>query len=134
MRVSPFVVPALVLLLALIGVGGAKLFAIPSLEIDFPAAEEEGAPRGRSIEMLVVGVKCVDTAQRAASALEELPGLYHFVAYASRNRVEVTFDPARLGVAQIHEALEGPVYDEPSGEFLFNQFEVIEIDGKPVSE
>ena len=134
MRVPPIVVPILVVVLALLGLGGAKLFAIPSLELDFPAAEEESAPRGRSVEMLVEGVMCVDTALRAASALEELPGLYRYVAYASRNRVEVTFDPARLEVAEIREALEGPVYDEPSGEFLFNQFEVIEIDGKPVSE
>jgi hypothetical protein len=134
MRVPPFVVPALVVLLALLGLGGAKLFAIPSVEIDLPAAVENGAPPGRTVEMLVDGVKCVDTARRAASALEDLPGLYRYVAFASRNRIEVTYNPERVSVEQLREALEGPIFDEDSGEFLFNAFEVIEIDGKPVSE
>jgi hypothetical protein len=89
---------------------------------------------GRTVEFLVDGVKCVDTARRAASTLEELPGLQRYVAYASRNRVEITFDPELIGVAQLREALEGPVFDEVSGAYLFNVFEVIEIDGKPVSK
>jgi copper chaperone CopZ len=128
MRVPPWIVPLLVLLLALLGLGGSKLFAIPSVEIDFAAGQ------GRTVEMLVGGVKCVDTAQRAASALEDLPGIYRYVAFASRNRVEITYDPKRVAVEQLREALEGPIYNEDSGEFLFNVYEVIEIDGKPVSE
>jgi hypothetical protein len=128
MRVPPWIVPLLVVLLALLGLGGSKLFAIPSVELDFAAGQ------GRTVEMLVGGVKCVDTARRAASALEDLPGIYRYVAFASRNRIEVTYDPDRLGIEQLREALEGPIYDEGSGEFLFNVFEVIEIDGKPVSK
>jgi hypothetical protein len=134
MRVPPWIVPLLVVLLALLGLGGSKLFAIPSVELDFPAVTEGAAVQGRTVEMLVGGVKCVDTARRAASALEDLPGIYRYVAFASRNRIEVTYDPERLEVEQLREALEGPIYDEGSGEFLFNVFEVIEIDGKPVSE
>lgn len=134
MRVPQLVVPALIVLAALAGLGGAKLFAIPSVEIGFPEAEEGAAAGGRTVELLVDGVKCVDTARRAASALEGLPGIYRYVAYASRNRVEITYDPDRLDTMQIREALEGPIFDEQSGEFLFAVFEVIEIDGRPVSE
>ena len=134
MRVPPWIVPLLVVLLALLGLGGSKLFAIPSVEIDFPAAAEEAAPEGRIVEMLVGGVKCVDTARRAASALEDLPGIQRYVAFASRNRIEVTYDPERATVEQLREAIEGPIFDKDSGEFLFNLFEVIEIDGKPVSQ
>ena len=76
----------------------------------------------------------MDTALRAASTLEESPGVLRFVAYASRNRVEVTYDPGQIGVTELRETLEGPVFDEESGEFLFGSFEVIEIDGKPVSK
>jgi hypothetical protein len=50
------------------------------------------------------------------------------VAYASRNRVEITFDSTRTNVEALQEAIEGPVYDEGSEEFLFHMFEVLEID------
>ena len=33
----------------------------------------------------------------------------------------------------LREALEGPIWAEETGEFLFNVFEVVEIDGDPVS-
>jgi hypothetical protein len=134
MTVPRSIVPVLVVLLALAGLVSARLFAIPSLELEFPAAAEEPGAATREVSLLVDGVKCVDTARQAASALEELPGVRRFVAYASRNRVDVTYDPSLVDVGQLSEALEGPVFDEDSGEFLFGVYEIIEVDGKPVSE
>jgi hypothetical protein len=132
MNVPRWIVPLLVVLLAATGLGSSKLFAVPSVELDFePAAD--GAP-SREITLLVDGVKCVDTARQAASTLEGMPGVLRFVAYASRNRVDVAYDPARVEVEQILDALEGPVFDEKSGEFLFGLFKIVEIDGKPLSE
>jgi hypothetical protein len=134
MKVPNWIVPALVVALALAGLGGAKLFAIPSLELEFQDTGLEAGSRTDTVELLVDGVRCVDTARRAASTLEDLPGVYRFVAYASRNRLEISYDPELLEIDQLVESLEGPVYDEESGEFLFHLFEVIEIDGRPVSE
>lgn len=133
MRVPHWIVPALVVALALAGLGGAKLFAVPSLEVSFQDFGTVTSSRTRTVEFLVDGVRCVDTARRAASTLEDIPGIHRFIAYASRNRVEIIYDPARVDIDQIRESLEGPVFDEESGEFLFHVFEVLEIDGKPVS-
>jgi hypothetical protein len=125
------IVPLLIVLVTLGGLGAAKLFAIPSLEIEFFGDDELGSVR--VVTFLVDGVKCVDTASQAASTLEELAGVRRFVAYASRNRVDVSYDPALVSVDELREALEGPVFDDESGTFLFGAFAVVEIDGKPDS-
>ena len=129
MKVPGWSVPALVVLLTLAGVGGARLFAVPSVVLDLPTA---GTGARRTTVLVVDGVKCVDTAERAAGQVKGLPGVSRFVAYASRNRVEVTFDPAVSGVAEIVEAIEGPVHDAATGEYLFHVYRVVEIDGGKV--
>jgi len=132
--VSRYTVPLLVVLAAALGLGGARLFAIPSVELQLVPEGAESGGATAEVSLLVDGVKCVDTARWAASTLEELPGVHRFVAYASRNRVDVTYDPSQIDVGQIRAAIEGPVHDEESGEFLFGMFEIVEIDGRPVSE
>ena len=123
-------VPALVVLFAAAGIGGAKLFAVPSVALDLsPASDGER----RTTVLVVDGVKCVDTAERAARQVRGLPGVSRFVAYASRNRVEVTFDPARSSAPRIAEAIEGPVHEPATGEYLFHVYRVVEIDGVKVN-
>ena len=122
--------PALVVLFALAGLGGARLFAVPSVVLDLSPA---GLGARRTTVLVVDGVKCVDTAERAAGQVKGLPGVSRFVAYASRNRVEVTFDPAVSDVAKIVEAIEGPVHDPATGEYLFHVYHVVEIDGGKVT-
>ncbi|MBK8595574.1 MAG: hypothetical protein IPP07_13665 [Holophagales bacterium] len=129
MKVPGWSVPALVVLLALAGLGGARLFAVPSVVVDLPAAAT-GATR--TTVLVVDGVKCVDTAERAAGQVKGLTGVSRFVAYASRNRVEVTFDPAVSSSSKIVEAIEGPVHDAATGEYLFHVYHVVEIDGAKV--
>jgi hypothetical protein len=128
------IVPLLIVLLTLGGLAAARLIAIPSLEVDYPMAEGADRSSVRVVTFLIDGVKCVDTASQAASTLEDLAGVRSFVAYASRNRVDVSHDPALVGVEELREALEGPVFDEESGEFIFGAFAIVEIDGKPVSK
>ena len=123
-------VPALVVLFAAAGVGGARLFAVPSVALDLSPAS--GGER-RTTVLVVDGVKCVDTAERAAGQVKGLAGVSRFVAYASRNRVEVTFDPARSSVAQIVEAFEGPLREPATGEYLFHVYRVVEVDGVKVN-
>ena len=128
MKVSPWSVPILIVLLIATGLFGAELFAIPSLTMDLSVEEPMGKESIRTVGLVVDGVACVDTARRAGSTLEGLPGVIRYVAYASRSRMEITFDSARTNVEALREAIEGPVYDEESEEFLFHVFTVLEID------
>jgi len=126
MKLPHAVVPVLVVACAGLGLGAGKLIVVPSVVKDLAPA---GGPPLRTTVFVVEGVRCVDTATRAAGQLAGVPGAVRFVAFASRNRVEITFDPAVTGPAALREAIEGPVYDEASGEYLFNVFDVVEVDG-----
>lgn len=129
MKVPFLVVPSSILAAAAAGLWSSFLFAIPSLTLDFPPPDHAVAPGLEQVSLLVEGVRCVDTAARAASTLEDLPGIRRFVAYASRARVEVQFDPQRVSRPEIVEALEGPVLMEPDGEYRFGVYRVLEVDG-----
>lgn len=129
MRVSPWWIPAAVLVLALLGIGSASFVAVPSYTRDFQPAAAADAAGLRTAVLLVEGLRCVDTAERAAVQLEDTCGIIRFVAFASRNRAEVTFDPAQTGPAAIIQAIESPVYNEATGEVAFQVYRVIEVDG-----
>ncbi len=132
MKVPTWIVPVLIVLLTAIGLGSARLLAIPSVTLDLHSAGARAETE--TAVLLVDGVKCVDTAETAASNLTELDGVIRYVAFASHNRVEITYDPALTDLTALCQALEDPVYDEASGEFLFDLYTVIEIDGIPVSQ
>jgi hypothetical protein len=125
-RVPAWVVPALVVVFAALGIGGARLLAVPSVVKEFPGSTASGL---RVTTLVVEGVKCVDTAERAAAQFEGVPGIARFTAYASRNRVEVAFDPSETSPKAIRETLEGPVYDPATGEYQFGVYRVVEMDG-----
>lgn len=127
MRAPAWLIPVLVVLFAAAGVAGARLAVAPSLVEVFAAADPDADPR-RSV-FIVRGVMCVDTADMAAKLLVGLDGVQRLEAYASRARLEVTYDPARIDAATLREAFEGPVRDVNTGEYLFGLFEVIEMDG-----
>jgi len=134
MKIPGWIVPLMIVAFTLAGLGGAELFAIPSVIVDYP---EDRADRGgemRTVTLLVEGVKCVDTARSAARTLEGEEGVIRFTAYASRNRVEVLFDAGKTTVQGIVEALEGPVFEKETGEFHFGLYRVVEIDGAGISE
>lgn len=125
MRVPTWVVPFLVVLLASAGVGISQFFAIPTVELDLAS----GAPlphRSEVLSLTVRGVRCADTARSAATNLEGLDGVFSYVAYASRGRVDITIDPGVINRESIIEAIEGPVFDADSGEFRFAVFDVLE--------
>lgn len=127
MKVSGWVVPALVALAALAGIGGARLLAAPSYERDYAAI---GSGRPVTVRMVVRGLRCVDTARTLGGQLEAEPGVLRYVAYASRNEAQVTYDGAATDPAAIRAAIEGPVVDAENGEIVFDQFEVLTIDGR----
>ncbi len=127
MRISGWVVPVLVALAALIGIGGARVLAAPSLTRDFPGA----APADPETVLFVVsGLKCVDTARILGGQFEDQPGVRRFVAYASRNQAWVTYDAAVTDPRAIRAAIEAAVVDTATGQITFHQFEVVSIDGR----
>lgn len=130
MRVPVWIVPALVAAAAAIGVGGSRVVAAPSL-----VREYASAPSGRELRtasFVVKGVRCVDTADRAARQLDGQAGVVRLTAWASRARLDVLFDPEATGAGGIREAIEAPVYDEATGEITFGVYDVREVDGVKV--
>ncbi len=126
MRVPKVFVPFLVVALTIAGIGVAELFSIPTVEILIV----DGAEKPQTVSVLTLmipGVRCADTARSAGANIEEIAGVVKFVAFASHNRVEITYDPQRTDPESLIEAIEGPVYDAESGEFLFGVFTVSEI-------
>jgi ferredoxin len=120
-RVPRLAVPALVAGLAGAGVAGADLVAVPSYSRVSSAAE--GARRAE-VEMVVDGLRCVDTARKVAAQLEGVPGVTGFAAYASRHVAVVEYDPGRTDPGRIRKAIEAPFYDARSGQYLFGRFKV----------
>ena len=126
MRVSGWVVPVLVALAALAGIGGARFLAAPSYVRDYAAA----SGRPETVRLVVRGLRCVDTAERLGGQFEDTPGVLRYVAYASRNEAHVTYDGTVTGPAAVRAAIEAPVVDTESGEVEFGAFEVVTVDGR----
>jgi len=125
-RASPWSVPVLVILAAVLGIGGARFLAAPSFTRDYAAAR---GGRVETVRFIVRGLKCVDTARQVAGQFADEPGVLRYVAYASRNEARVTYDAAVTDPQALRAAIEGPVVDEASGQIRFHQFEVRSMDG-----
>jgi hypothetical protein len=124
MKVPKWIVPILVVALTAAGLGIAQLFAIPTIEV---VIDSEYMPQNVAMVTLIIpGVRCADTARSAASSVEDIAGVIKFVAFASHNRVEITYDQHLTDPESLIEAIEGPVYNAESGEFLFGVFVVSE--------
>jgi ferredoxin len=119
-------VPALVVLLAVAGVAAGDVVALPSHTLEVAPA----GPSTAVTSLVVRQVRCSDTARLAAEHLATAPGVLTIVSYAARHTMEVTYDPARTDPARLRAALEGPVWDAESGQFLYGRYQVIEIDGE----
>ncbi len=111
------------------GLAGAGAVTLPSYERVF----REGAPSSpRALAMTIDGVRCVDTAKKAAAQLEGLQGVFFVRARAADRLLEVTYDSAMTSPQAISEAIEGPVFEEATGAFLFGVFRVLDAVGGPL--
>jgi hypothetical protein len=126
MKVSAWIVPVLVTLAAVLGIGGARFLAAPSFTRDYAAV---GGARVETVRFIVRGLKCVDTARQVAGQFADEPGVLRYVAYASRHEAQVTYDAAVTSPQALRAAIEGPVVDEASGQIWFHQFEVRSMNG-----
>ena len=127
MRTPAWIVPVLLVFCTAAGVGGSRLLEAPSVTRTWAGSVPDAG--SRTSVFVVTGVKCVDTAERAAHQLDDLPGVQRLEAFASRARLDVTYDPAVLDAAEIRAALEGPVLDPATGGYLFGLYRVIQMDG-----
>lgn len=132
MKAPAWIIPVLVVACTAAGLGGSRLLVAPSVVHTFAAAAPGAATR--TARMVVEGVKCVDTAERAVAQLKDVDGVLKCVAYASRARLEVTYDPARTSAAAMREALEAPVLVPATGEYLFGLYQVVELDGEKITD
>ncbi len=130
MRAPGWLVPLLVVACAAGGVAAARLLVAPSLAETY-AVPAPGATTRTSV-FVVEGVKCVDTAARAAHQLRGVAGVYGLEAFAPRARLQVTYDPAVTNVVALREAFESAVHDTATGEYLFGLYRVVEIDGQKI--
>jgi len=128
-KIPAWVLPILIVLVISIGVQSANYIRIPSAEMSF--AEKTGTKLTRAV-FIVDGVTCRDTAMSVMNNLKSAKGIYSAIAYASHSRIDVEFDPLVTGSGKIVKLMEDPVYIEATGEFLFNLYRVVEINGKPV--
>lgn len=126
MKAPRWIVPVLVVLAAAGGIWGSRIFSAPSFVRDFSSP----AGRPQTVRLTIQGLKCVDTAARLAGQLEEEPGVIRYAAYASRNEAQITYDGGLTNPEALRETIEGPVIVKETGEILFNQYEVLSIDGR----
>ena len=121
------VVPALLVVLAAAGVAAGDLVALPSHTRAVAEAPDGVEPA--TTRLIVRQVKCVDTAAAAADLLEVAPGVLRITAYAARHALDIEYDSSRTDPARLAAVLEGPSWDAATEQFLYNRFEVLEIDG-----
>ena len=120
--------PALVVgLMVAMGWVSGTIIAIPSFAQEY----DTGTDLTRTVEFTVQGVRCVKSAQKAATVYEGIPGVVSFTAYASRNLVKIEFEPERIDIATLKKYMEGPVYDATTDQFVFHVFKVLETREDP---
>lgn len=131
MKVPTILIPILIIALTAVGLGASRFVKIPTVSVSFREIGTEEATRKATF--IIDGVSCKDRATAALGTLEGLEGIYEATAYASFNRVEVLYDPRQIELSEIRERFEGPVYFEETGEYVFNMFKIISIDGLKTS-
>lgn len=101
-----WVVPAVVVLLTVVGVVGAGFISVPTFSHVFDpgfAGETETAV------LTVEGVRCYGTADFLREHIAGVPGLVSMVAYAGRHRVVIEYSPRAVAIDDIIAAIEEPV-------------------------
>jgi ferredoxin len=126
-KLPTWVVAIIVVALVAVGYVGGDLIAIPSFAKEYNARPKTTA----SVEFIVKGVRCVDSAKSAATVFDGVPGVVTFTAYASRNLVNIEFDPSEIDISTLTKYMEGPVYDATTDQFVFHVFEVLETKKQP---
>lgn len=130
MKVSFWVLPALVVVAAAAGILSDTLVEAPTVVREYPGASLSTEPA--VVVFTVRGLRCTDTAKTFARQFEGMPGVVKLEAFASTHRARLLYDPAATSPAALREAAEGPVVDPQSGSIDFGVYTVLEVDGVPL--
>lgn len=101
-----WLVPAVLGIMALAGTRGARHLSVPTLTYAY--TEVHGAKTAK-VDIVVDGVRCYGTANLLKQHIASHPGLVSLVAYGSRHRVVIEFDPTMTNAEAICKAIEAPV-------------------------
>jgi copper chaperone CopZ len=111
-----WIIPAVIVLLTVVGVLGARMITIPTLAHTYDNAFTGEAERA---VFTVSGVRCYGTANYLREHIETVPGLISFVAYGGKQRVVVEYDRAETGPEDIVRAIEAPVMTKTGPESFY---------------
>ena len=101
-----FIVPAVIVLLTVAGVVGAKYISVPTLTHVF---NDDPAGSTATAVLTVDGVGCYGMADFLRQHIESVPGLVSMVAYGGKHRVVIEYSPQALDLEDIISAIEEPV-------------------------
>ena len=101
-----WLVPAVIILMTIAGIQGSRYLSLPTLA--FTYIEEHGG-KTATVDLIVHGVRCYGTANLLRQHMAKLPGIVSLVAYASRHRVVIEYDPTLTSPDQIKRAIEAPI-------------------------
>jgi hypothetical protein len=101
-----WIIPALVAVLTLSGILGARVIRIPTLTFRYDVNPEGEVAH---VTLFVQGVRCYGTANFLREHIEPLPGLVNIVVYAGKKQVEVYYQSDQTNREQIISRIESPV-------------------------
>lgn len=119
MTARVWVVPAVIVILAVAGVVGANYISVPTLTHAFDTRVEGEVA---TTVLIIDGVRCRGTADFLREHIEHLPGLISMVAYAGKHRVVIKYSPEAIDVETIIAAIEKPIQTDNG---LLRYFDVI---------
>ncbi|MGQ9603475.1 MAG: hypothetical protein ACUVUU_04630 [bacterium] len=101
-----WIVPSVLALMAISGVRGAKHISVPTLTY---TNDQVHVGKIAKVDLIVEGVRCYGTANLLRQHLATHPGIVSLVAYGSKQRIVIEFDPSLTDANAISEAIESPV-------------------------
>ncbi len=101
-----WLVPAVIILMTIAGTQGARYLSLPTLTFTY-IEDYEG--RTATVDLIVRGVRCYGTANLLRHHIAKVPGVVSLVAYASKHRVVIEYDPILVSPHAIKRAIETPI-------------------------
>lgn len=103
MRLSRFIIPALVITTLLGGYFLRTAFTQPTTNVTV------GTGEGKKLECVVEGVRCKGTAEFFTSLYKDTAGISKIETFAADHRVIFSYDPAIISPERIRTIMEAPI-------------------------
>ena len=103
MKISKYIIPALVIATLFSGYILREAFTQPSTSVNYIEAE------GKTVVCIVDGVKCKGTANFFTKLYNNVSGIISIETYASDHKVVITYDPDSISPEDIKGVMEAPI-------------------------